>query len=78
MTRAVRTVLAEALQLDLQSRAALAAAPPGGIEGPSDSGAETAWDAEIRRRIAALEAGTANPEPWEEVRRRTEREIRSR
>ena len=78
MTRAVQTVLAEALRLDLQSRAELAAELLGSIEGPSDPDAEAAWDGEIRRRVAAIEAGTEHLEPWENVRRRIEREILNR
>ena len=76
MTRAAQTVLADALRLDPRSRTELAAELLGSIEGPSDPGAEAAWDAEIRRRVAAIEAGTEDLEPWEEVRRRIEREIR--
>ena len=78
MTRAVQTVLAKALRLDLQSRAELAAELLGSIEGPSDPGAAAAWDAEIKRRVAAIEPGAENLEPWEEVRRRIEREILNR
>ena len=78
MTRAVQAVLAEALRLDLQARAELAAELLGSIEGPSDPGAGAAWDAEVRRRVAAIEAGTENLEPWEEVRRRIERKILNR
>ena len=75
MTRAAQAVLADALRLDFQSRAELAAELLGSIDGPSDPDAEAAWNAEIRRRIAAVEAGTENLAPWEEVRRRIEREI---
>ena len=78
MTRAAQAVLADALRLDPRARTELAAELPGSIEGPSDPGAEAAWDAEIRRRLAAIEAGTGNPEPWNEVRRRIEREILKR
>ena len=78
MTRTVQAVLADTLRLDLRSRTELAAELPGIIEGPSDPGAEAAWDAEIRHRVAAIEAGTEDLEPWEEVRRRIEREIRNR
>ncbi|MDE0394270.1 MAG: addiction module protein [Gammaproteobacteria bacterium] len=66
----MQAVLADALRLDLRSRSELAAELLGSLEGPSDPGAEAAWHAEIRRRVAAIEAGTENLEPWEEVRRR--------
>ena len=74
----MQAVLADALRLDLRSRSELAAELLGSLEGPSDPGAEAAWHAEIRRRVAAIEAGTENLEPWEEVRRRIEREILKR
>ena len=44
MTRAVQTVLAKTLRLDLQSRAELAEELLGSIGGASDPGAEAAWD----------------------------------
>ena len=78
MTRAAQAVLADVLRLDPRSRTELAAESLGSIEGPSGPGAEAAWDAEIRRRVTAVQAGTENLEPWEEVRRRTERVIRNR
>lgn len=75
MTRAAQAVLADARWLDPRARTELAAELLGSIEGPSDPGAEAAWDAEIRRRVAAIEAGTENLEPWNEARRRIERDI---
>ena len=75
MTRAAQAVLADVLRRDPRSRTELGAELLGSIEGPSDPDAEAAWDAEIRRRVAAIEAGTENPEPWNEVRRRIERKI---
>ena len=48
------------------------------LDGPVDPDAERAWDAEIERRIAAIEAGTISLEPWEQVSRRIEKEIRGR
>jgi putative addiction module component (TIGR02574 family) len=71
-------VLADALRLDDEARAALAAELLGSLDGPADPDAETAWDAEIQRRIAAIEAGTIQLEPWEQVRRRIERDILGR
>ena len=78
MTRAVQAVPADAPRLDLRPRTELAAELPESTEGPSDPGAEAAWNAEINRRIAAIEAGTENLEPWEKVRRRIERKILNR
>ena len=45
---------------------------------PSDPGPEAARDAEISRRVTAIEAGTENLEPWEKVQRRMERKILNR
>jgi hypothetical protein len=48
------------------------------LDGPADPDAEAAWDAEIERRIAAIEAGAIRLEPWPEVRRRIERDVLGR
>jgi putative addiction module component (TIGR02574 family) len=71
-------VLADALRLDDEARAAIAAELLGSLDGPADPDAESAWDAEIERRIAAIEAGTIQLESWEQVRRRIEKDILDR
>jgi putative addiction module component (TIGR02574 family) len=78
MTKPMAAVLADALRLDDDARAALAAELLGSLDGPADPDAESAWDAEIERRIAAIEAGTIQLEPWEQVRHRIERDILGR
>jgi putative addiction module component (TIGR02574 family) len=78
MTKAVETVLADALRLDLDARTELAAELLASLDGPADPDAETAWAAEIERRVAAIEAGTTRLEPWEDVKRRIEKEILGR
>lgn len=78
MTKSTKAVLAEALRLDPDSRAELAAELLASLDGPADPDAEAAWTAEIERRVAAIEAGTAKLEPWEDVRRRIEHEILGR
>jgi putative addiction module component (TIGR02574 family) len=78
MTKPIASVLADALRLDDEARAELAAELLASLDGPADSDAERAWDAEIERRIAAIEAGTIPLEPWEQVRRRIEKEILGR
>jgi putative addiction module component (TIGR02574 family) len=50
----------------------------GSLDGPADPDPESAWDAEIERRIAAIEAGTIQLEPWEQVRHRIEKDILGR
>ena len=78
MTKAMTTVLADALRLDDEARAELAAELLASLDGPADPDAERAWDAEIERRIAAIEAGTISLEPWDQVKRRIEKEILGR
>jgi putative addiction module component (TIGR02574 family) len=78
MTKPLAAVLADALRLDDEARAALAAELLGSLDGPADPDAESAWDAEIERRIAAIEAGTIQLESWEQVRQRIEKDILGR
>lgn len=78
MTDATKTVLAEALRLDVDSRAELAAELLASLDGPADPDAEAAWAVEIERRVAAIESGTVKLEPWEDVKRRVEKEILGR
>jgi putative addiction module component (TIGR02574 family) len=78
MTKPMSAVLAEALRLDEDARAHVAAELVASLDGPADPDAESAWDAEIERRIAAIEAGTIQLEPWEQVKRRIEKDILGR
>ena len=78
MSKATRAVFADALRLEPDTRAELAAELLASLDGPQDPDAETAWDAEIERRVAAIEAGTISLEPWADVKRRIEKEILGR
>jgi putative addiction module component (TIGR02574 family) len=78
MTKPTRAVLAEALRLGEDERAELAAEILASLDGPADHDSEQAWADEIKRRIASIEAGSAQLEPWDEVRRRIEKEILGR
>jgi putative addiction module component (TIGR02574 family) len=78
MTRSARSVLAEALRLDPEARAEIAAELLASLDGPDDPDAEVAWAAEIERRVVEIEAGTAKLEDWEDVKRRIERDILGR
>ena len=78
MTHAAAAVLAEALRLDEQARAELAAELLASLDGPADADAEALWAAEIERRVAAIEAGTASLESWDDVRRRIDRDVLGR
>jgi len=78
MTKAAQAVLADALRLDADARAELVAELLASLDGPADVGAEAAWDAEIDRRIQAIESGEIGLEPWESVKRRIEKDILGR
>lgn len=75
MTKATEAVLAEALRLDQAERAALASELLASLDGPEDPDAQAAWEAEIKRRVEAIDAGSMKLEPWDRVRRRIEKEI---
>ena len=78
MPKATTVVLAEALRLEPDARAEVAAELLASLDGPVDPDAEAAWDAEIEQRITAIEAGTIRLEPWSEVKRRIERNVLGR
>jgi len=75
MPKTANDVLADALRLEPESRAEIAAELLASLDGPADPDAEAAWDAEISRRVAAIESGAVRLEPWAEVKRRIEREL---
>lgn len=75
MTKATEAALAHALRLGVDERAELAAELLAGLDGPADPGAEAAWEAEIKRRVEAMDAGSVALESWEDVKRRINSEI---
>jgi putative addiction module component (TIGR02574 family) len=78
MTRAAKAVLADALRLGPDERAELAAEVLASLDGPADAGAEAAWEKEILRRTAAIDAGTVELESWDDVKHRIEKETLGR
>ena len=78
MTEAARALLANALRLDEDARAEIAAELLASLDGPSDPDAETAWAAEIDRRVSDIESGTSVLESWQEVKSRIEKDILGR
>jgi putative addiction module component (TIGR02574 family) len=78
MTKATQAVLAEALRLEPKARAELASELLASLDGPADPDVEAAWAAEVEQRVAALEAGNLKLEPWEEAKRRIEKETLGR
>jgi len=63
-------VRSEALRLSEAERAELAHSLVESLDGPADQDAQSAWDAEIVRRLAEIDAGTAELIDREEMRRR--------
>jgi hypothetical protein len=78
MPKTATDVLADALRLEPDARAEVAAELLASLDGPADPGAEAAWDAEIEQRIAEIEAGTVPLERWSDVKRRIERDVLGR
>ena len=78
MSKAIQRVLADALRLEPEARAEVAAELLASLDGPPEPDAEAAWDAEIDRRIEAIESGSIALEPWSDVKRRIERDIPDR
>lgn len=60
----------EALRLPEAERAELAHSLVISLDGPADQDAEKVWDAEILRRLAEIDSGTAELIDREELRRR--------
>lgn len=63
-------VRSEALNLPESERAELAHNLVASLDGAADPDAEKAWDAEILRRLAEIDSGTADLIDREEFRRR--------
>ncbi len=78
MSKATLPVFADALRLDPDTRAELAAELLASLDGPADPNADAAWAAEIDRRVEAIEAGSLRLEPWDQAKRRIEKEILGR
>jgi len=65
-----KQLLAEALRLSDEERAALASELIQSLEREVDADAEAAWSEEIRARLERVDAGTATTISWSEARRR--------
>lgn len=70
MNARVDHLLDEALGLPTDERSALVVALLDSLEGSDDSAISDAWRQELRRRQAALRAGTVKPVPWGEAKAR--------
>ncbi len=67
MTSVAQHLYLQALELADDERAELAGRLIESLDEPTEDGVESAWSEEIQRRIAALDAGTVEPVPWEKV-----------
>ena len=65
-----KQLLAEALRLSDEERAALAGALIQSLRTEVDVDAEAMWSLQIRGRLDRIDAGTATTIPWSEARRR--------
>ncbi|HLH31345.1 MAG TPA: addiction module protein [Terriglobia bacterium] len=75
MTTPIESVLSQALKLDARERAQLVQELLASLDGPTDPDASQAWEKEIQRRVAALEAGTEKLEPWDSTKSRIAKNI---
>jgi len=78
MTKAAETLLHEAMKLEVSERAELASELLASLEGEPEEEVEAAWAAEIQRRIERIEAGSEKLLPWDDVKRRIDKEILGR
>jgi putative addiction module component (TIGR02574 family) len=64
------------LQLPDEDRAWLAAEILASLDGPADSGVESAWEEEIDRRVAEIESGAVELLDWQVVKARAAEKLR--
>ena len=76
MSTLVEELSARAKTLSIHDRARLAEELLASLEGDSDADAEAAWDREIERRVAEIEAGTVKLISAEDVHNEARRLIR--
>lgn len=77
-TNALNKLRSEALMLPEAERAELAHALVKSLDAPSDADVADAWDKEILRRLAEIDAGTAKLIDRDEFRRRMRERLGSR
>ena len=70
MATSATDILKQALELKEEERAELASLLIESLDDPAGEGVEAAWAAEIERRMADLDSGSANTLSWDEVRER--------
>ena len=76
MTLKTRKVLREALNLPPKARADIAGTLLRSLDDDDDPGVESAWAAEVERRIHDVDCGRVRLVPWTQVRRRVQATLR--
>lgn len=76
-TSTLERLRSEALSLPQEERAELAQHLMASLDAPADPDAAEAWDKEILRRLAEIDAGTAKLIDRAELRRRIEQRLRN-
>ena len=71
-------LLANAVGLSESARVELAAELLASLNRPVDTDAQQAWEAEIGRRIAAIESGGLPLESWDDLRQRVAEDVLGR
>ena len=69
MNQAAQKLLDDALQLPADERADLAGHLIDSLDQQVDEDADSAWNAEIHRRLKDLDSGSVKPIPWPNARR---------
>ena len=77
MARSAADVLADALSLVEEERVEIASRLLASLDGPADAAVDVVWEAEIKRRLDALDAGTMKTETWDVVESRIRSRLRS-
>jgi putative addiction module component (TIGR02574 family) len=67
MSTPMRELFRQASELDEHDRATLAGLLLESLEHEVDGDVESAWEEEIERRLAELDAGSVQLVPWDEV-----------
>ena len=70
MSTTVDELLRQALQLEPEARAELAALLLDSVPSEPKEDVDSAWEAEVARRVRELESGSVVTIPWEDVRDR--------
>ena len=78
MSSNVAELFQQASELSEADRATLAALLIESLEPEQTADVEAAWAAEIKRRVAELDAGAVTTVPWRAVREELQRRLRER